>query len=307
MLTVARGRACRARAARRSGSTPSKHAVQRPRPRRRRPRRAAPSCERYPSAVGADRAPDLVGRVGRGDELVATPRVDAHVAGVAHLRRVDADVHLGGARAAQHGDDRTGRRAAHDRVVDHHHALAAQQLGQRVELQAHRLLAARLGGLDERAPDVARLDEALAVRQPGLLRVADGGRDGRVRHGDDEIGVGRDARAPGPAPSPAAPRTGACRRSRCRGAPGRRTRTRTSARDRAWPALSGASPLRRRVIVRTSPASTSRTKRAPMASSAALSLATAHPPFGRRPSAIGRNPTGSRAATRASAVSIVKV
>ena len=88
----------------------------------------------------------------------------------------------------------------------------------------------------------------------------------------------------------------------------RYTNSKTHSRSRCGSALADRNESTpSAVIVSTSPASTSRTKRAPMASSAALSDATAHPPPGSRPRASGRKPTGSRAATIASAVSIVKV
>ena len=125
------------------GYTPSKQAVQRASV--RPPTASSRLCARQEAErVGADHLADLVGRVRRGDQLAAPAGVDAHVARVPHLRGVDANVDLGGARAAQHRHDRPGRRAAHDRVVDDHDALPAQQLGERIELQAHRLLAAGL-------------------------------------------------------------------------------------------------------------------------------------------------------------------
>ena len=43
--------------------------------------------------------------------------------------------------------------------------------------------------LDERAPDVGVLDQALAVGDAGALRVADGGGGARLRRRDDEVGL----------------------------------------------------------------------------------------------------------------------
>ena len=75
----------------------------------------------------------------RGDQLVAVGHVDAVVAGRHDRRRRDAQVHLRGAGVAQHLDDLARGRAAHDRVVDHHHALAARCTSrERVELQLAR-------------------------------------------------------------------------------------------------------------------------------------------------------------------------
>ena len=121
--------------------------------------------------------------------------VDAEVAGVGDGRAGDAHVHLGGAGVAQQLHQRAGGGAADERVVDHHHSLAGQVLGERVELQRDAALAEVLRGLDERAADVAVLDEAVVVRDAALAAVADGCGDGAVGHGDDDVGV--DARLDG--------------------------------------------------------------------------------------------------------------
>ena len=83
------------------------------------------------------------------------------------------------------------RVAAHDRVVDDDEALAGH-LGERVELQADALLAQLLVGLDERAADVAVLDQALAERDPERAREPD--RGGRAGVGDRQHEVGVDRR-----------------------------------------------------------------------------------------------------------------
>ena len=67
-------------------------------------------------------------------------------AGVPQRRGADAQVDLARAGAAQQADDLLLRRPPHDAVVDHDDALAAQHLGQRVVLQARRLLAHRWSG-----------------------------------------------------------------------------------------------------------------------------------------------------------------
>ena len=62
---------------------------------------------------------------------------------------------------------------------------------QRVELEPDAELADGLAGLDEGAPDVGVLDQALPVGDAGLLGVADrGGRAGLGR-GDDQVGLDR--------------------------------------------------------------------------------------------------------------------
>ena len=53
------------------------------------------------------------------------------------------------------------------------------------------MLAQRLVGLDERAPDVAVLDQPVPERQARRARVALRRRRARVGHGDHDVGVGR--------------------------------------------------------------------------------------------------------------------
>ena len=95
---------------------------------------------------------------------------------------------FGGAGAAQHGHNARRGSPAHDAVVNQGDALPAQNLGQRVELQVDAKLALRLVRLNERTPDVAVLDQTLAVGQPGGARKPDRGRRRRVRHRHDEVG-----------------------------------------------------------------------------------------------------------------------
>ena len=91
--------------------------------------------------VAAQLGGDLGLRAPVGDHLLARRHVDAVVAGMADRRRGDAHVDLARARVAQHLHDLAGRVAAHDRVVDDHEPLAADHLGQRVELHPQAVLA----------------------------------------------------------------------------------------------------------------------------------------------------------------------
>ena len=98
---------------------------------------------------------------------------------------------LGGAGLAQHPHQGPLGVAAHDGVVDDDEALALDDLAQGVELEADAELAQGLGGLDEGAPHVGVLHQALPVGDAGGLGVADGGRGARLRRGDDEVGLHR--------------------------------------------------------------------------------------------------------------------
>ena len=94
-------------------------------------------------------------------------------------------------RLAEERDDARGGRAPHDAVVHHHNALPAEHFRQGVELVAHAELAEPLVRLDERPAHIAVLDEPIAERDSGLLRVADGGGVGRLRHRDDDVSIHR--------------------------------------------------------------------------------------------------------------------
>ena len=170
--------------------------------------------------------------------------------------------------------------------------LPRDDVAQRVELEPDAELADGLRRLDERAPDVGVLDQALAVGDAGLLRVADRGRRAGLGHRDDQVGLDRVLAGPAGGRSRRARRARRGRRSWCRGGPGRRTR-----RGSPWGRPAAKRWVRRPCssIAISSPGSTSRTNEAPTMSSAAVSLATTQPRSS-RPSTSGRMPCGSRAA-----------
>ena len=117
--------------------------------------------------------------------------VDAVEARPLHRRRRDPDVDLGRAGLAQHPDQRPLGVAAHDRVVDHHQALAGDHVAQRVQLEPDAELADGLAGLDEGTPDVGVLDQPLPVRDAGRLGVPDRRGRARLGHRDHQVGLGR--------------------------------------------------------------------------------------------------------------------
>jgi hypothetical protein len=99
-------------------------------------------------------------------------------------------VHLAGAGFPQHADDLARRVPAHDRVVDHDQPFSVDRRLQRIELQPDAELTDRLCRLDERAADVAVLDDAFAVGDAARFGEP-GGRDRPgVGDPDDQIGVG---------------------------------------------------------------------------------------------------------------------
>ena len=142
-------------------------------------------------AVGADLLADLVERQAGGHQVAVVAHVDAEVARVHDRRARDPHVHLGRPGVADQLDQRPGGRAAHERVVDHHDPLAGQVLGEGVELQRHAAVADLLRRLDERAPDVAVLDQPVVERHAAGPGVPDGGGDRGVGHRDHDVGVGR--------------------------------------------------------------------------------------------------------------------
>ena len=195
-----------------------------------------------PERVGRHVARDLVHRVARRDELAPRRRVDAVVAGPLGGRARDAKVHLARAGVAHHLDDLARRRPADDRVVDDHDALAAQHRLDGAQLQAHAEVTDALLRLDERAAHVVRPDEAHLERDAPRRRVADGGRDARVGHRDDDVGLDGVLARQGAAERLARRRRRSGRRAASRDARSRRTRRRTSAAAPAAAAGASACP-----------------------------------------------------------------
>ncbi len=101
-------------------------------------------------------------------------------------------MHLEGAGLAEHPDLGALGVAAHDRVVDDDQLLAADHVLERVELEPDAELAQGLAGLDERAPDVGVLDEALAERDAALLGVARRGRRAGLGDRHHQVGLDRE-------------------------------------------------------------------------------------------------------------------
>ena len=202
---------------------------------------------------------------------------------------------------AQHLHDLARRVAAHDRVVDHDQPLARHDLRQRVELQPQAVLAQLLAGLDERARDVAVLDQAVVLREPAGARVAARGGVARVGHRDHEVGVDRRLAREDLAHPPARDLQHLAARAASPGARSRCARTRRARGAALCTAWRVCEPARASSET-TSPGWTSRRKlgaddveRAGLArrrSSASPS----------RPSDSGRSPSGSRNATTRSLV-----
>ena len=132
---------------------------------------------------------ELLERQRRRDELLVGAHVDAHVAGVHDRRAGDAHMHLARAGLAHEVDERAGGGAADERVVDDNDATPGDVLGERVEFQGHTLTAKMLTRLDERAPDVAVLDEPVVVREAADACVTDGRGNRGVGYGDNDIRV----------------------------------------------------------------------------------------------------------------------
>ncbi len=100
-------------------------------------------------------------------------------------------MHLGSTGIPQQLDDAGRGGAAHDGVIHQHHALALDGAGDCVQLDAHAVLTLLLAALNEGAANVLILNEADAVGDAALLRVAQGGVQAGVRHADDHIGIHR--------------------------------------------------------------------------------------------------------------------
>ncbi len=124
----------------------------------------------------------------RCDQFLARGRIHAVVAGRNRRRAADAHVHFRRTRFAHHAHDLAAGRAAHDRIVHEHDALAAQKFRHGIELQLHAEIADRLLRLDERAAHIMVADEAHAKRHAGFLRISYRGGHARIGHGHDDVG-----------------------------------------------------------------------------------------------------------------------
>src|SRR5687768_11053853 len=95
------------------------------------------------------------------------------------------------ARFTQHADHLSCCRAPYDRIVDHDDAATFEGVAQRIELHAHTERTQLLCRRDERAADVAILDEPLPERNATAAGKSFGGRYARFGYAHDEIGDDR--------------------------------------------------------------------------------------------------------------------
>src|SRR3546814_11172230 len=93
---------------------------------------------------------------------------------------------LGRAGFAHHLDDFEAGGAAHDRIVDQHHALARDQRAIGIVLELDAEVADLVARLDEGAPDIMRADDPQFERNVRFLSVADRRRTARIGNGDHQ-------------------------------------------------------------------------------------------------------------------------
>ena len=139
--------------------------------------------------VRTDQPRHFFHRAAARHELARRRHVDAVDVGEAHRRCGGSEVHLGGARLAGELDDLRRGGAAHDRVIDQQHGLAAELEVDGVQLAAHRFRALLLPRHDEGTADVAVLDESLAVLHAEPLRQLQRAGAARVGYGNHHVDV----------------------------------------------------------------------------------------------------------------------
>ena len=100
-------------------------------------------------------------------------------------------MHFLGARVAHHANDLLAGGAAHDGIVDQHHALARQHMAHRIQLQLHAEVAHPLLRLDEGAANVVVADQSELQRNAALMREAHGRGHAGVGHGNHDVGLDR--------------------------------------------------------------------------------------------------------------------
>src|SRR5690348_14963687 len=97
---------------------------------------------------------------------------------------------LASAGATNERNEPAGRRAANDRVVDHHNTLALQHLANGVVLHFYLGVATGLRRLNECSSDVVISNERQLVRQPTLLREPERGGVRRIGNAEHEVSAG---------------------------------------------------------------------------------------------------------------------
>lgn len=137
--------------------------------------------------VDADDLRDLRDRVAACDEVLAGVDVRPEIAGVEKRRRGHTHMNLRRAGLADELYDVGAGGAADDGVVDQYHTLAADGGGDGVELDVDGFLPLALLRLDKGAGDILVFDKAYAVRDAGLLGIAEGGVQAGVRNADDHV------------------------------------------------------------------------------------------------------------------------
>ena len=98
-------------------------------------------------------------------------------------------MHLRSSSLAQKPYDTRAGRAAHYRIVDHDHAFAADGRGYRIEFDLDLILARRLTGRNERAPDIFILDKSHSVRDARSLGIPDCRVYSGIGNADHDIGI----------------------------------------------------------------------------------------------------------------------
>ena len=101
----------------------------------------------------------------------------------------DAQVHFGCPCITNECDESARGGAAHQRVINHDHALALEVFIQRVELHGHTFVAHRLRWLDKCATDITVFDQAVVIGNATDPREANRSRNGRVGYRNDDVGI----------------------------------------------------------------------------------------------------------------------
>ena len=124
-----------------------------------------------------------------GNQLRRGRHVDAVHVRIAHRRRRRRKIDLAGARLARQLDDLLRGRAAHDRIVDQQHVLAAKLEVDGVQLATHRLRALCLARHDKGAADIAILDKAFAILDAEMIGDLQRRGAARIGNRDNDVDV----------------------------------------------------------------------------------------------------------------------
>lgn len=141
--------------------------------------------------IRADNLRNFLNAVFAGDQIVPGVNVRTVVAGVAEGRCRDAHMDFLRPCLPDQVYNLTAGGAPDDGVIDEDNPLALYRLLDGIQLDLHLIHSLPLPRGDEGSTDILVFDKADAVRNPGFLRIAQGGVQAGIRHAHHQVSFHR--------------------------------------------------------------------------------------------------------------------